>query len=258
MTEYFVEIIFENVDLEAKNIDEALREADVAGAENFEGYSVLLGASLEAPNALATAKDFIAKVRLALPEAKPLRVARNLVNIPEIAERVGVSRQAVRNWSSGERRDGSFPMPIDIVGEQKIWEWGAVNAWLRFNLGLDDGLYYPTPLELGEIDAYIKGLRTPVTEAFTGPYPSDIQLPTYLTAPKLTARVYLSQSLQWSRRSIPATIWPAVPTVRNDDQIEYILGLHEGMNFKWGKVSEPLEPTGPDEADDLDRTKVVA
>jgi hypothetical protein len=48
---------------------------------------------------------------------------------------------------------------MDVVGDQKVWEWGAVNAWLRFNLGLDDGLFYPSPWELGEIDTYIKAVR---------------------------------------------------------------------------------------------------
>jgi hypothetical protein len=157
--EYFVEIIFEGLNPESEDVDAALSRANVDGVERFDEILVTVGASLSAADAVSAARLLIKRMGDELPAATPYRVARELVNTSEIADRIGVSRQAVRNWSSGERRDGSFPPPMDVVGDQKVWEWGTVNAWLRFNLGLDDGLFYPSPWELGEIDAYIRAVR---------------------------------------------------------------------------------------------------
>jgi hypothetical protein len=158
--EYFIEIVFEGINLDDPETDDALSRAEIAGLTRLDDRFISVGAGIIAEDAQSAAAVLIANLHEALPAAQPYRVARDLVNTSEIADRIGVSRQTVRNWCTGERLDGSFPPALDVVGDQKIWEWGTVNAWLRFNMGLDDGLFYPSPWELGEMDAYIKVVRT--------------------------------------------------------------------------------------------------
>jgi|HubBroStandDraft_4_1064222.scaffolds.fasta_scaffold306332_2 hypothetical protein len=55
----------------------------------------------------------------------------NMVTLAQIADRAGVSREAVRLWSTGQRRRGGFPAPefMTPAGE-KIWDWQAVADWM--------------------------------------------------------------------------------------------------------------------------------
>ncbi len=55
----------------------------------------------------------------------------DLVDLSEIACRIGRSRETVRLWSLGRRGSGHFPMPCGVLpGSLKVWEWDAVNTWL--------------------------------------------------------------------------------------------------------------------------------
>jgi hypothetical protein len=55
----------------------------------------------------------------------------DLVDLSEIAARVGRSREAVRLWSSGKRGAGGFPLPVGVLpGSVKVWDWSSVNSWL--------------------------------------------------------------------------------------------------------------------------------
>ena len=55
----------------------------------------------------------------------------DLVDLSEVAERVGRSRETVRLWSLGRRGSGEFPLPSGLLpGSVKVWEWDAVNTWL--------------------------------------------------------------------------------------------------------------------------------
>jgi hypothetical protein len=56
----------------------------------------------------------------------------NMVSLLGISERVGVSREAVRLWASGQRGPGGFPHPVMITtGGEHIWDWEQVAAWLQ-------------------------------------------------------------------------------------------------------------------------------
>lgn len=60
---------------------------------------------------------------------EPVRIDPDLVTTSAIAERADVSRQAVRLWVEGERREG-FPMPYSPANGQRIWMWSDVYPWL--------------------------------------------------------------------------------------------------------------------------------
>lgn len=80
------------------------------------------------------------------------RVVPDLVDRAEIAERAGVSRQAVGNWVRGERRaERSFPAPY--AGE--VWMWGDVVPWLRSHGYFEDPAAYPTTREHVLIESWL-------------------------------------------------------------------------------------------------------
>jgi len=154
MTEFCIQVLYDNLNLSDEETLRVLTEAGVVAAEP-EGDQTRLTAALQSSNAVKAAASLITTLRNALPAAMPLMTSRDLVNITDIADRVGMTREAVRNWASGKRRTGVFPIPLDTPGGQKVWEWAAVHAWLRHNLQMWDGLTFPTHAEFGSIDAMI-------------------------------------------------------------------------------------------------------
>lgn len=59
-----------------------------------------------------------------------VRTDPDLVDGPEIAERLGVTRQAVQNWAKGTR-GSSFPHPVGLPGGRRIWTWNQVVEWAK-------------------------------------------------------------------------------------------------------------------------------
>lgn len=65
-----------------------------------------------------------------------LEVARledeDMVNLEDIAQRIGVSREAVRRWSTGQRGDGTFPPAVTPLTRDgaSFWSWATVAPWL--------------------------------------------------------------------------------------------------------------------------------
>lgn len=56
------------------------------------------------------------------------RVDRDLVDIPEIAIRLGRQRQNIHQFVTGIRR-GSFPAPYTYLGDKRVWMWIDVATW---------------------------------------------------------------------------------------------------------------------------------
>ncbi|WP_157551432.1 hypothetical protein [Kineosphaera limosa] len=89
------------------------------------------------------------------PSARVVRVHPDLVTIPAIAARVGVSRQAVQQWVAG---GGSrlFPAPYASLEPEvkpiKVWRWADVTPWLWEVKGLAFEAL-PTPPQVARIDA---------------------------------------------------------------------------------------------------------
>lgn len=84
----------------------------------------------------------------------------DLVTRGDIAERLGVTRQAVGLWIRGERKDAHrFPTPTSMVAGG-VWLWGDVVEWARLN-GVDtESVEYPTFDDHVRIDALLqRGVR---------------------------------------------------------------------------------------------------
>lgn len=111
-----------------EQLDALLTDAFVIVPGEIDGVaslSVEIGAP-SGEDALKVLVDHIARVA---PGVTFVRVDEDLVNTPEIAVRLDLSREAVRLLVSGERGDGDFPRSRTIVGQQKLWTWADVHAW---------------------------------------------------------------------------------------------------------------------------------
>lgn len=54
---------------------------------------------------------------------------QELVTGAEIARRLGVSRERVRQWASNEKQ--GFPASLGRFGSAKLWYWRDVEQWDR-------------------------------------------------------------------------------------------------------------------------------
>jgi transcriptional regulator with XRE-family HTH domain len=57
--------------------------------------------------------------------------------LSDIAQRAGLSRAAVSNYSRGERSDG-FPPPVArVTSDMPLWDWTVVAQWLSQRQKID-------------------------------------------------------------------------------------------------------------------------
>lgn len=137
MVTYKFRLQFANVDLEDFDVLEALAEIpDVLWSEDTIG--VFATATVAAVSGVQAVRQVVVAVCSAVPNAKPLRLDQDLVSTTDIADRIGVSRETVRVWTSGvAKRKGRFPAPRGCVsGDIKVWGWAEVAEWLDANLAL--------------------------------------------------------------------------------------------------------------------------
>ncbi len=82
----------------------------------------------EATDADAAVRSALADVRSAIPSAKLIEVAPDLVGLTDVADIVGVSRQNMRKLMLAH--PGSFPAPVH-EGSASIWHLADVLTWLQ-------------------------------------------------------------------------------------------------------------------------------
>lgn len=82
----------------------------------------------EAADAATAVRSALADVRSAVPSAKLIEVAPDLVGLTDVADIVGVSRQNMRKLMLAH--PGSFPAPVH-EGSASIWHLADVLAWLQ-------------------------------------------------------------------------------------------------------------------------------
>lgn len=128
---YYFMLIFEDVEHEFDELEDALFDAGCDDALiSTEGAQLTLefdreGSSFREAFLSAIQDVLAADLKMQLRRVGP----DDLVTSAEIARRASVSREAVRLWSSSERREG-FPTPLTMIGKQKVWSWKEVAAWL--------------------------------------------------------------------------------------------------------------------------------
>lgn len=122
MTEYEVTFVTGSMSEEQEDVLGSRLDALVGG----HGEVTLVTASAEASDGTAAAKAIASEIRDAGVSVH--RVHPDLVNIGQIAKRVGVTRQAASHWAKGRRKTG-FPAAYLLAGGN-LWRWQEVNEWL--------------------------------------------------------------------------------------------------------------------------------
>lgn len=104
---------------------------------------VTVTVEVDAPDAVSAARATVNS--LVALGVRPLRLIDDLVTRSQIAERLGVTRQAVSLWVSGAREAvAGFPAPY-VTTSGGLWRWGEiVEAYAASGRVLDDGVRYPS------------------------------------------------------------------------------------------------------------------
>lgn len=107
-----------------------------------EAGQVIASVHTTAADPVAQAVDVARAITSTLPFASVTGVDPQLVALGDIADRVGISSEAVRLWAAGKRRARTpFPAPTGRVSTgrtvMKIWSWPDVLTWLREEYHLD-------------------------------------------------------------------------------------------------------------------------
>ncbi len=116
--------------------------------------------SREADSAEEAVRTALADVKSAIPAARLIEASPDLVGLTEVADIVGVSRQAMRKLMLTHR--GAFPMPVH-EGSASVWHLVEVLDWLRARGGyqIDTGILEIAQVAL-EVNIVKEILRHPV------------------------------------------------------------------------------------------------
>ncbi len=162
---YTVSLVLENIELTDSNLDrifDAFPDALPAAIGGMVTLTVPVGATTPE----GAAFSLVDSVASALPDAVPVRLDRDLVSIPDIAERTNRSRESVRLLVEGKRGPGRFPSPVGTVGDAiRVWPWSSVLDWL-----LESGLVEETgergisSVAAARVDACLAAKKQPFAE----------------------------------------------------------------------------------------------
>ena len=113
----------------------------------------------------ATVIEATRKLANAIPGALAVRVHPDLVSVSEIAQRIGISREAVRKWTINPRLH--FPLPFDTIGaDQRVWLWVEIADWLWKVKGIDTDDDLASVEDIAHIDACISRVPDHTTAAW--------------------------------------------------------------------------------------------
>jgi len=88
--------------------------------------------SREAGNAEEAVRTALADVKNAVPSARLIEASPDLVGLTDVADIVGISRQAMRKLMLSHR--STFPVPVH-EGSASIWHLAEVLDWLGMRAG---------------------------------------------------------------------------------------------------------------------------
>lgn len=167
MSAFRLNIVFSGVDFDDDDdVFDALGELSNVTWRS-QGRYAFATAVVDAASPLKAADLVTQQVTKRVPSARPIRLDDDLVSIPDVAGRVGVTREAVRNWANGTRH-ANFPLPRGVVGDGiKVWAWSDVSVWLRDNLALGETEEFPSAHDAALINALFAeaGRRHAITAA---------------------------------------------------------------------------------------------
>ena len=162
MNEMLLEVCVDGVDFDSDT------ELDVIGRHFADwGWSAIDGQIVISVSGsfdpVAEALRIAAALQEVLPGARVVRWHEDFVGYSEIAQRAGVSREAVRLWAKSMRGPQDFPAARGYVGagdrRSPLWTWAAVATWLGENDVFEDQYTYPSERQVAEINWALMRLR---------------------------------------------------------------------------------------------------
>ncbi|MFZ2290148.1 MAG: DNA-binding protein [Halopseudomonas yangmingensis] len=117
--------------------------------------------SREADSAEEAVRTALSDVKNAIPSARLIEASPDLVGLTDVADIVGISRQAMRKLMLAHR--GAFPMPVH-EGSASIWHLAEVLDWLKTRGGyrIDSGMLEAARVAL-EVNVTKEAIRHPVS-----------------------------------------------------------------------------------------------
>lgn len=120
--------------------------------------------------------EAVRKLSAKVPGLKPVRVHPDLVTASDIANRVGVSREAVRKWVGGT----SKPFPTQFANisseHQRVWRWVEVVQWLLKAKAIDMDEDLPSLEDIAHIDACLNRVPDVATHEWEALTRGDLPL----------------------------------------------------------------------------------
>lgn len=151
MNEY--DITFALAPLDEKTENRILEELDcaVAGSHAAQLLIVVTQTGRSGKDAMRAAARALRSRGARIDHAQ-----EDLVSKSEIANRFGVTHQAVGQWARGNRHaDKPFPSPYNQVAGG-VWLWGDVVEWYRQVHGpWDEGVAFVTRRDVAEFNAKV-------------------------------------------------------------------------------------------------------
>lgn len=130
---YQFTLILDNVDENTPNLEDALFEAGCDDALiNFRNGVISLDFERRGNDFEQTILSAIKNIESSgIGTTVKMVTPEHFVNLTDIANRVGLTTQALSLYVLGKRGDGSFPKPIlKIHNKSPLWKWTDVAKWL--------------------------------------------------------------------------------------------------------------------------------
>jgi len=145
--EYEFSVQVTGLDIENKSQLKQLKNDTIAVVPFASDDLIMLNVEMTANSPESAFNEFKSFLNEYASEIKIKRVDLDLVSLSQIAERLDVTREAVRLWAIGQRRK-DFPEPFTSAGQSLLWAWSDVFDWLTEEEVQDDPL--PLPINLIE------------------------------------------------------------------------------------------------------------
>lgn len=166
---YEFTLVVEGLTIDDPHHDTRLSSAGASDAIVYQSdgatYAAFTRETASASEAVSEAvRSAVEAIHRADPAGQILGLDQDLVSASDIAERIGVTRQAIGHYVAGTRGPGGFPRPDGVIGNgQRIWRWARVHEWLREADGIDvrfEDDAWPIPADLAvTLQAELQGLR---------------------------------------------------------------------------------------------------
>lgn len=163
--EYIFTLKYQLADRDS-DLDALVERLGVAGCDDAlvgmgQPGRLALEFSREADSAEEAVRTALADVKNAVPSARLIEASPDLVGLTDVADIVGVSRQAMRKLMLAHR--ATFPMPVH-EGSASIWHLVEVLDWLKARGGyrIDVGILEIAQVAL-EVNITKEAVRHPMS-----------------------------------------------------------------------------------------------